>query len=303
METPSPRRITRNSTKSPGLALENSPGNSPTPSRKPPHCATCGKPRKGHPRNGCPFAKDGNQRETGSKSPTRNVSDALSALNLAANADTDDETEHTTQDGGFGAGAKKAGRLFTRMPGTLLTPTSSFMYSQSSQASCKDESPSALGASQSFDPYLGLSQLSDTGATTGDLTPRADSPDPPRATATRPLTRTLTSKERTEFTASLTNLTKATVYVLPAVDVPAICASATACGLSTRTLPLDHADALVVVGRTAAAVEVLFYQVEAKMHALVPPLPASGGALKMAVRTLFVTTAGAAAAWGVLAFS
>ncbi|KAJ7696832.1 hypothetical protein B0H17DRAFT_1053190 [Mycena rosella] len=290
--SPAATRTTRNSTKSPVPT----PERSSTPG-KPRYCTSCKRPRKGHPREGCPYTDSENatQNDTVSDSPTRSVAAALDALNLAvADADTDVEDEPEM----------KPRRIFTRMPGTLLTPTSSFMYSQSSQlSSCKDETPpAAFDASfSSSAPYLGLSQLSDI-----DLppTPHAHTPrpaTPPRATAARPLARTLTSDERAAFTASLTHLAKATVYVLPTSDVPAICTAAANRGLSTRALALDHADTLVVVGRTAAAVEVLFYQIEAKMHALVPR--PTGGILTAAGKALAVTAVGAAATWGALAFS
>ncbi|KAJ7130942.1 hypothetical protein C8R46DRAFT_1362740 [Mycena filopes] len=283
--SPASTRTTRNSTK---VATPEKPA---TPG-KPRYCTSCKRPRKGHPREGCPFVEEDATRnnDASSDSPTRSVADALNELNLASvGADVDDTDE---EDGG-GAAEKKPRKPFTRMPGTLLTPTPSFMYSQASQSSsCKDETPPAPDASFSSIPYLGLSQLSDDA-----------NPVPARArTPTHDLVRTLTSDERTAFTASLTHLAKATVYVLPTPDVPAICAAAAARGLSSCALPLDHADTLVVVGRTAAAVEVLRYQVEAKMHALVPP-PPPGRTISTTAKAVVVGAVGAAAAWSALAFS
>ncbi|KAJ7167765.1 hypothetical protein C8R46DRAFT_1350710 [Mycena filopes] len=278
--SPASARITRNSTK---VATPEKPA---TPG-KPRYCTSCKRPRKGHPREGCPYVEEDATRnnDASSDSPTRSVADALNELNLASvGADADESDE---EDGGDAA-EKKPRKPFTRMPGTLLTPTPSFMYSQASQSSsCKDESPPAPDAS--------LSQLSDDAP--GASTPRARTP-----TAPPDLVRTLTSGERTAFTASLTHLAKATVYVLPTPDVPAIRAAAAARGLSTRALPLDHADTLVVVGRTAAAVEVLRYQVEAKMHALVPP-PPPGRTISTTAKAVVVGAVGAAAAWSALAFS
>lgn len=211
-----------------------------------------------------------------------------------------------------GAGEKKPRHLFTRMPGTLLTPTPSFMYSQSSQASCKDEPPAPNASFSSSIPCLELSQpfaVTPADASTPRSTPRAHTPrddwpvTPPLATGARPLARTLTSEERTAFTSSLTHLAKAAVYVLPTPDVPAICATAATRGLTTRTLALDHADTLLIVGHTAAAVEVLLYQVEAKMHALVPPPPGRARTLSTAAKAVVIGAVGAAAAWSALAFS
>ncbi|KAJ7462010.1 hypothetical protein FB451DRAFT_1267479 [Mycena latifolia] len=279
--SPAGTRTTRNSTKSPV----------PTPDKKlstpgkPRYCTSCKRPRKGHPREGCPFVEDGTQNDdTVSDSPTRSVAAALDALNLAvAETDTDTDNEDERE--------KKPRKPFTRMPGTLLTPTTTFMYSESSQSTCKDETPPAFHASfASSAPYLGLSQLSDD----------VDAPPLATTTATRPLARTLTSDERTAFTQSLTHLAKATVYVLHAPDVPAVCEAAATHGLTTRALPLDHADTLLVIGRTAAATEVLFYQIETKMRALVPPRE---GILSTAAKALVVGTVGAAAAFGALAFS
>ncbi|KAF7352272.1 hypothetical protein MVEN_01190900 [Mycena venus] len=286
--SPAGTRTTQNSTKVATPEKSSTPG-------KPRYCTTCKRPRKGHPREGCPFAEESIQDETLSDSPTRSVADALNALDLAEQDATDDE----------GLDEKKPSKPFTRMPGTLLTPTPSFMYSQSSQVSCKTEMPPAPNASFSSSiPYLGLSQASAVAATPRARTPMDDrSVTPPPAT--RPLMRTLTSEERTAFTASLTHLAKAAVYVLPTLDVPAVCAAATERGLSTRTLPLDHADTLLVVGHTAAAVEVLVYQVEAKMHALVPKPPPAGRAptLSTAAKAVMISAVGAAAAWSALAFS
>lgn len=186
------------------------------------------------------------------------------------------------------------------MPGTLLTPTSSFMYTEPSQSqseSCKDETPLASAPSfASSVPYLALSQLFDADATTKS---RAHTPveGGRPATATRPLARTLTRDERTAFTESLTRLAKATVYVLPTSDIAAIKDAAAARGLSARELKLDHADTLLVIG-SGRAVDVLFYQVEAKMHSLVPP--PNGGTV---AKTLVVGAVGAVVAFGALAFS
>ncbi|KAJ7369004.1 hypothetical protein DFH08DRAFT_832933 [Mycena albidolilacea] len=279
---------TRTTRSSPKVAT---PEKSSTPG-KPRYCTSCKRPRKGHPREGCPFTEAPVQ----SDSPTRSVSRALDALSLA------ELDEDTTGTGDEGAREKKPRKPFTRMPGTLLTPAPSWMFSQSSQAStCKDETPPALDASfSSSTPYLGLSQTSEVAAFPPTETQRVTPPP-----ATRPLTRTLTREERTAFTTFLTHLAKAAVYVLPTPDVPDICAAATERGLATRTLPLDHADTLLVVGHTAAAVEVLVYQVEAKMHALVPKPPPAGraGALSTAAKAVVVGAVGAVAAWSALAFS
>ncbi|KAJ6615591.1 hypothetical protein B0H10DRAFT_2040054 [Mycena sp. CBHHK59/15] len=289
--SPASTRTTRNSTKSPTPA----PAKASTPS-KPRYCTSCKRPRKGHPREGCPFAEDATQDEALSDSPTRSVADALDALNLAA---VDGEKEDEGR-------ATRPRKPFTRMPGTLLTPTSSFMYSQSSQTSvCKDETPLAADAnasfsySQSSEPYLALSQLSDGAATLRAQTPTSTPPPPPQ---TRPLARTLTAEERAAFTTSLAHLAKATVYVLPAADVPAISAAAAGHGLCARELALDHADTLLVVGHTQTAVELLLYQVETKMHALVPrPEPRS--VLSAAAKAIAVGAVGAVATFSVMAFS
>ncbi|KAJ6460751.1 hypothetical protein C8R47DRAFT_119354 [Mycena vitilis] len=281
--SPAGTRVTRNSAKVATPEKPQTPG-------KPRYCTSCKRPRKGHPREGCPFIEQFTQAETLSDSPTRSVADALDALNLAgldAEPDTDNE----------GCDEKKPRKPFTRMPGTLLTPTPSFMYSQSSQVSCKESPPPPDNSFSIL--YPDSSQTSDTNATAGGRTPRAHTSITP---SPRPLTRTLTSEERTAFTASLTQLAKAAVYVLPTLDVPAICATAATRGLSTRTLPLDHADTLLVVGHTAAAVEVLLYQVETKMHALVPP-PGQTRVLGTTAKAMVVGAVGAAAAWSALAFS
>ncbi|KAJ7163402.1 hypothetical protein C8R43DRAFT_1123015 [Mycena crocata] len=281
---------------------EFTPETSPT-SRKAPRCSVCKLLRKGHPRNRCPYAEEVNQGKTEPESPTRNVADAL-RLTLAA--DTGDERDGVAAAGDEVSAGTKKNRRITLIPGTLLTSTTSLLHSQFSNPSRKEESPPALGSqfisSYISEPYPNPTQLFDTGLTAGDSTPRTPRAESPMDATTRFLTRTLPYDESTQFAASLARLTKASVYVLPAADISAICATAAACGLSTRTLPFNHTDGLVIVGQTTAAVEVLFYQVEAGMHALVPPLPASSSALKMAAQTLFVTAAGAAAAWVLLAF-
>ncbi|KAJ6597982.1 hypothetical protein B0H10DRAFT_2086275 [Mycena sp. CBHHK59/15] len=260
--SPASTRTTRNSTKSPTPA----PAKASTPS-KPRYCTSCKRPRKGHPREGCPFAEDATQDgEALSDSPTRSVADALDALNLAA---VDGEKEDEGR-------ATRPRKPFTRMPGTLLTPTSSFMYSQSSQTS-----------------------LSDGAATLRAQTLTSTPPPPPQ---TRPLARTLTAEERAAFTTSLAHLAKATVYVLPAADVPAISAAAAGHGLCARELALDHVDMLLVVGHTQTAVELLLYQVETKMHVLVPrPEPRS--VLSAAAKAIAVGAVGAVATFSVMAFS
>jgi hypothetical protein len=217
-------------------------------------------------------------------------------LDTLSLAELDADTTGTDDEG------EKPRKPFTHMPGTLLTPAPSWMFSQSSQAStCQDETPPALDASFSASaPSLGLSQTSEVAASLPTET-QCVTPPP----AIRPLTRTLTSEERTAFTTSLTHLAKAAVYILPTPDIPDIYVAATERGLATRTLPLDHADTLLVVGHTAAAVEVLVYQVEAKMHALVPKPPPAGraGTLSTAAKAVVVGAVGAVAAWSALAFS
>ncbi|KAJ6515283.1 hypothetical protein C8R45DRAFT_1139411 [Mycena sanguinolenta] len=294
--SPAGTRTTRNSTTKVATPDSKPPSTPGTPR----YCTSCKRPRKGHPRKGCPFASNP------SDSPTRSVADALDALSLAdqdLDALTDDEG--VEEDLEFKrATEKKSRKPFTPMPGALLTTAPSWMCSQSSQASTqvsKEETP-LLDASFSFS----LSQTSFDSASFSGAHALVDgqraSATPPPATPARPLTRTLTSEERTAFTTSLTHLAKATVYALPTSDVPAICAEAAARGLSTRTLPLDHADTLLVVGHTAAAVDVLVYQVETKMHALAatarkaPP----GTSLGTAATAVVV---GAAAVWSALAFT
>ncbi|KAJ7265415.1 hypothetical protein B0H12DRAFT_1100667 [Mycena haematopus] len=284
--SPAGTRTTRNSTK---VATPEKP--TPSTPSTPRYCTSCKRPRKGHPRQGCPFAEPSIVND----SPTRSVADALDALSLA---DLDLDTSSSGVDGEFDEEVteKKPRKPFTPMPGALLTTAPSWMYSQSSQVS-KAETPSADVSFSSISH--GHSQVSTLGAHAPAESQRAT---PPPATPTRPLTRTLTSEERTAFTTSLTHLAKATVFVLPTSDVAAICAAAAERGLSTRTLPLDHADTLLVVGHTATAVDVLVYQVEAKMHALVPKSPAATGSTKLGTAATAVVV-GAAAAWSALAFS
>ncbi|KAJ7627302.1 hypothetical protein FB45DRAFT_921034 [Roridomyces roridus] len=286
-------RTTRNSTKTP----VSTPERALTPS-KPRYCATCKRPRKGHPREGCPFADDvaeeeGEddvaQNEPQADSPSRNVADALDALNLAM-GDGDGDT--APEDEGHRR-PKKERKPFTRMPGTLVTPTPSFMYSQSSQASSsayKDESP----------PYLGLSQVTEVDENMSRECPPMDTQDH----VVTPLapTRSLTLDERASFTSSLAHLTKAAVYVLSTPDVSPVCKSAASHGLFTCTLPFDHADMFVVVGHTEAAVEVLRYQVEAKMHSLVPK-PARTKKLSETAKAAVFAAVGAVVVWGTLAFT
>ncbi|KAF8182139.1 hypothetical protein K438DRAFT_1840375 [Mycena galopus ATCC 62051] len=273
--SPAGTRITRNSTK---VAT---PEQLPSTPGTPRYCTSCKRPRKGHPRKGCPFADPSILDD----SPTRSVADTLDALDALSLAGPDDDAGVDEE------AQKKPRKRFTPMPGSLLTTAPSWMYSESSQAS-KEESPPPDASFSSSIPYLGLSQTSYS-TETQPVSSQRTTPPP-----TRPLMRTLTSEERAAFTTSLTHLAKATVYVLPASDVPAICAAAAERGLHTRTLPLDHADTLLIVGHTAAAVDVLVYQVEAKMHSLVPP-PPQGTTLSTAATAVAV---GAVAAWSALAF-
>ncbi|CAK5275150.1 unnamed protein product, partial [Mycena citricolor] len=285
-------RTTRNSAKSPLPT----PEKASTPS-KPRVCSQCKRPRKGHPREGCPFVdSESPAGESFFDSPTRLVSDALQSLNLSPSA-VGSEVEVETL---------VTRRPFTKMPGTLLSPSSSFVCSQIS-----------LFKNEIDEPVL--SQVSDM-ATDGSATPRAMTPTddaeellaPSSPTLTecnltsscpRPLTRTLTHAEHDSFIASLSSLTKATIYVISTPDVPVIIAAATFHGLCTRTMPLDHADTIVVVGRTDSAVDVLLNQIETKMHALVPVPQGRSLALSAAAKTMVIGAVGAVAAWGALAFT
>ncbi|KAJ7214385.1 hypothetical protein GGX14DRAFT_696609 [Mycena pura] len=347
--SPASQRTTRNSSKTPISTPEKH--STPTPG-KARYCATCKRPRKGHPRTGCPFTDevdagqpDGDVSQEGS--PTCTVADALDALNLtAADADIDSEGEESFENAGSG-GTKGGKKPFARMPGMLapepswmysessqtsstpestpemesiemkrerkprtpvtpmpgmLAPLPSWIYSQSSQVSCKDESPPSPDASFSSasSPYLGLSQLTECDDVPSQCVPDCVPPPPDPAPHTRSLARTLTEGERAAFTASLAHLAKAAVFVLPAADAPSAAAAAMDRGLSARLLQLDHADVLLIVGHTEGAVAVLEHQVEAKMHALVPP---TQGALGAAAKAVLIGAVGAVAAWGALAFA
>ncbi|KAJ7050363.1 hypothetical protein C8F01DRAFT_1377779 [Mycena amicta] len=275
--TPASQRTTRNSNKS-----QNQP---PEPTSTPRRCTTCKRPRKGHPRSGCPFG----EAEDAEKSP--GVTEKLSALDLSAVDSDDTDTDNTEKEDTEKEKETKA-KARVAMPGTL-GPMPTWILSQSSKGwgeSFKEEALPKEDSSSlsSIAVAPASSQRSDSDAT-----------DVPR-----PLTRTPSVVEREVFTTSLASLAKAAVYVLPTQDVPVASHEALARGLFVRRLSLDHVDSLLFVGQTDAAVAVLENQVQNKMHSLVPKNADKGpGTLAKASKGLVVGAVGAVAAWGALAFA
>ncbi|KAF7289754.1 hypothetical protein MIND_01349000 [Mycena indigotica] len=215
----------------------------------------------------CKQPRKGHPRSGCPFGPETGMTEKLGALDLSV-VDDDDETE---VEEGVPQGkerAKKSQRV--AMPGTL-GPVPSWVLSQSS---CKSEDS--------------ISSL--------DVAPPTSQECP------RPLTRTPSIVEREAFTSSLASLTKATIYVLPTEDAAEIALKASKRGLSTRQLGLDHADTLLLIGQTEAAVAVLEKQVQNKMHSLVPK-NTQNGVIATATKGLIVGAVGAVAAWGALAFA
>ncbi|KAJ7050355.1 hypothetical protein C8F01DRAFT_691237 [Mycena amicta] len=271
--TPASQRTTRNSNKG-----QNQP---PEPTSTPRRCTTCKRPRKGHPRSGCPFG----EAEDSEKSP--GVTEKLSALDLSAVDSDDTDTDDTEKEDSEKEKEKETkAKARVAMPGTL-GPMPTWILSQSSKSSGESFKEEAL-------PNAASSSLSSSQRSDLDLA--TDVP--------RPLTRTPSVVEREVFTTSLASLAKAAVYVLPTQDVSVASQEALARGLFVRRLSLDHVDTLLFVGQTDAAVAVLENQVQNKMHSLVPKNGDKGPRmLAKATKGLVVGAVGAVAAWGALAFA
>ncbi|KAF7300769.1 hypothetical protein MKEN_01302100 [Mycena kentingensis (nom. inval.)] len=254
------QRTTRNSNK---VALADA-----TPEPSPRSCTKCKRPRKGHPRSGCPFS-DGDGGGPGSPG----VMKRLEALDLSA--DDLDSGEDTEPEAGEGEATptEKGKKEKTKtprvsMPGTLgPLPTWILSQSQASVSVKAEDIPRIESLSLASIP---LSE-----------------PAPAEAA-------------RIEFTTSLADLARAVVYVLPTSSAASAAAEALTFGLFVRQLPLDHTDTFLLVGKTDASVAVLEKQVETKMHALVPKDAQAGPG---AAKGIVLGAVGAVAAWGALAFA
>ena len=267
--------------------------------RKTPQCTKCKRPRAGHPRQGCPYVDS--PLGAGSSAPNtqgpENITDALESMQIASPRDCDENVKATVhnrrlrrssaqanlipadtlaslstnsseivarllQPGMFdndtsedeeGGGKRKTvvrwqetilatptrskgkNKIFPRspMPGTLTTPSPESSYQSMHTSFQKQESP-----------------VRTTNASTSNP---------------RPLARSMSAEQREIFIDELNHASKATVYVLPKADVPAVQQSAAKLQFHTRVVmnqDKHDLDGLLIVGRDEKAVQALVDKVE-----------------------------------------
>lgn len=183
------------------------------------------------------------------------------------------------------------------MPGTLIAPTpeaslamipdnlnqqrnapeepkSPLRFSSSAPSSSKISSASRRSPTQSAS-WVGPAILS----TNSDISSTALSDEcaiHESRTQVRPIRRSMSTQERDFFITNISNLSDATVYILPKVDIPTLVMEAANLGLYARWIMNQQDDAdpngFFVVGKNEEAVMKLFRQLVQKAQSVESPL-------------------------------
>ncbi|EIM85703.1 uncharacterized protein STEHIDRAFT_158326 [Stereum hirsutum FP-91666 SS1] len=299
----------------------------PTPgssSRKSHQCRTCGRPRVGHPRSGCPYGDSpSSARRAEGRAP--DLTAALSSLSIDNFAEAKSSTSRRRSKPIEASQASLASLdaeskeilngLFQQQPtqqtggdtesdsdGGEHSPLRKWRQGVSTPLKSKREEimPGTLltphstilatePSSSQEDPYHGAKT---------DVEDEDCMPTPQNS---QRLIRSLSVEERAAFLDGLAEISRAppaTVYIVPLVDIPIMQASARKVGFCTRAVPpiegSKEDEALFIIGRDEAAVERLRTELakDVKKKGRVSAVQLAGGAMM-----------GAVATFGTLAFS
>jgi hypothetical protein len=222
--------------------------------RKTPCCSVCHRPRKGHPRQGCPFV-DGEDDEDGAQAAPARLTQAMGSMAIHPN-DEDDFTLSSPSRPYHPEAKANVRRLEGRiMPGTLYPPRDSFFESP--------EPPSLQGSQKTefIDPLT-----DDQSLQRSKLPSRLSTPGPART-----LVRSATVDAREDFLddiSHLSNRTPVSVYAVRADDVVLLASAAHKLGfVASSVLPQGATDrALLIIGIDGDAVEDLRLQISKKAN-------------------------------------
>ncbi|VDC00466.1 unnamed protein product [Peniophora sp. CBMAI 1063] len=218
-----------------------------SPGRRKPHCQTCKKPRKGHPRQGCP------ERPTADvTTPDFSLADALNSLHL------DSEAEHMVASAAHPSPSTSVGK-------NPFLKAESRRRQEHAMAVAALDPPSSAMAEQSNSPpsqRAELVVLKRHEETSKSPTKPTDSAHRPIALSSRTPVRSASINAREDFLDDLSHVTRrvpVSVYVVPAGHAAQLQPFANKIGFYTATvMPEDDSrrdEALLVIGTENAAVE------------------------------------------------
>ncbi|VDC00627.1 unnamed protein product [Peniophora sp. CBMAI 1063] len=213
--------------------------------RKPPRCQICNRPRKGHPREGCPY---GPPQTLDAPSPDTSLADAFGALRISAETGSapvtpPPTTSNVLEDMCSIAKIRRERRRL--MPGTLFPPSSDCQASETS-------SPPSTPTSGSWDPNESVEDIS--------LAESLSLAQQPGAHSSRHLARSTSENAMEAFLDDLERVAHhvpVSVYTIPATDVEKLQSSAKKIGFHTAAVagenrtPRDEASLIIGVDSVA----------------------------------------------------
>lgn len=306
-----------------------------TPTRKAPHCRKCKRPRAGHPRSGCPYVEDNNPAPTREATPEHdNITHALNSLRITTPPENDGANKENIESRPQPVARRPlatrlslsttAGEVFERLrrhdENQNQLPLHDISRRQSRIASIEEWQHSVAMAMASESDTDGSGNCSGplivedaSDIFSSNVYPRRSSRGESRngaslssrskASARRPLVRSMSMEEREAFVRSLNDASDATVYVLPKADINDVHATAVKLGFRTRIVmnekDTEDLQALLVLARDQETFEWLSQKIEKEDR--------EATAMKHSRHTLSFMAGGAVigavGAWASLAFS
>ena len=309
-----------------------------TPTRKAPHCRKCKRPRAGHPRSGCPYVEDNNPAPTREATPEPDslITHALNSLHITAPPEYEGANKENIasrpQPVARRALATRlslsttAGEVFERLrrhdESQNQLPLHDISRRQSRIASIEEwqhsvamamASESDTDGSGNCSGPLNVDDASEIMAFSSNTHPRRSSRGESRngaslssrskASARRPLVRSMSMEEREAFVRSLNQASDATVYVLPKADINDVHATAVKLGFRTRIVMNEKDDedlqALLLLARDDETFKWLSDKIE-KEDREATAMKHSRHAISLMAGGAVI---GAVGAWASLAFS
>ncbi|KAK0461703.1 uncharacterized protein EV420DRAFT_1526757 [Desarmillaria tabescens] len=316
-------RSTKSPTK-PASSGGNTPATTPnsTP-RKAPQCAQCGRPRAGHPRQGCPYAAAATK-DDGPTGEETNITDALGSMKIETSPirhddpDTTDtweleDTKSAVRQRRRRESAQRAtivpsesiasistssseilnlllhdidaededdgfGKTVVRWQDALSTPKAKPRKSRTKDKTMPCTFPGTAPSVASATPHSAVPEPQPTSKPAKDEEPIIDLSAtvdvPPSSTpSAKPLTRSMSSLQRSSFIDSLNSRYKqTTAYLLPKSDITEIEAAALKHGLHTRrvtSVESENEEQVLVVGQDPADTQKFYATIEGQAKLLV----------------------------------
>ncbi|VDB97102.1 unnamed protein product [Peniophora sp. CBMAI 1063] len=233
----------------PQKPISKTPSTSPE-GRKTPHCQICKKPRKGHPRQGCPNQPPADE-ALDAPAPDLRLANALSSLRIGSEERNATPSVTPTSNSAVAKDPfskakirKEQGRI---MPGTLLQPTDSLLVTD----------PPSLPSSQRTEIW----NPDEPEEGSKPLTEPSSLAQQPTAHSSRSLIRSASMNAREDFLEDLDRVAArvpVSVYIVPAADVEQLQSSAKKVGFRTATVIPENGtrkdEAILVIGTEDTAV-------------------------------------------------